>query len=634
MKLTIKKFKRLENLELEIPAKISGGNGAGKTSILESISFCLTGKDLQGLEFKQVYDNRVDLHDAIADVTFTDKFGSTYQRIVQPIFQTSRNGEETIKVLRSTTCKINGITQNDYADQFADFQKFGTDYFFKQKEDSQRKIFIDALKSKLPEFDLQSKTLILKEKKSSANKMQFEIKNLQEIKKEFSAVAVPEFDRDLSKLNDEFLSLSKNDNTAEIAKINKLNNEAQTFYFAKKSELSENVSALKKSINSLNSDIFKLEHELERKRKEQLDTSEILELIEKLKLSEKELSELVYFDTLEDFAKNHFNDYPILSANAEKIKEIHQQKFDESEVTEVKCPNCSHILESNKDFLELEFVKKQEAEINAIKRENRAFLSAKMHDFNFDFLDKKKQIDSLKSQILDLEEKAKRFDSEKSTKIQSEKFEISELEKRLTSLNSDLEKSQKELSELKQPEILKLPELVEISDELKIAHAEFLALEKEINDAVAINSYNAKKQNEIEKKEIENRELLFNLDAEIVELENEISEYFSNLKGIVKTEFAGKIDLDVELLEYVITRGEYRDVFKITANGKVFPHECNGALQNNVKFQILAKLQRLNNYNGITIMDNCEANTTDKINTAGTTAIIAFATNDEKLNIE
>ena len=30
--------------------------------------FVLTGKDQNGKEFPQVYDNRVDLHDAIADV--------------------------------------------------------------------------------------------------------------------------------------------------------------------------------------------------------------------------------------------------------------------------------------------------------------------------------------------------------------------------------------------------------------------------------------------------------------------------------------------------------------------------------------------------------------------------------------
>ena len=36
------------------------------------------------------------------------------------------------------------------------------------------------------------------------------------------------------------------------------------------------------------------------------------------------------------------------------------------------------------------------------------------------------------------------------------------------------------------------------------------------------------------------------------------------------------LEIGVQLQEYVITTGEYSDIFKITANGKVFPYECNG----------------------------------------------------------
>ena len=33
--------------------------------------------------------------------------------------------------------------------------------------------------------------------------------------------------------------------------------------------------------------------------------------------------------------------------------------------------------------------------------------------------------------------------------------------------------------------------------------------------------------------------------------------------------------------------------------GKYFPYECNGALQNNLKLQILATFQRLKGYSGL-----------------------------------
>ena len=135
MKVTIKKFKTIEDLSFEVPAQISGGNGTGKSTILEAISFCLTGKDLNGSEFKQVYDNRQDLHDAIADVSLFDNYGNEYRRIVTTVFQTSRAGVEEIKIKRNTVCKKNDIAVNDFAPEFADFYKFGTDYFFRQKED-------------------------------------------------------------------------------------------------------------------------------------------------------------------------------------------------------------------------------------------------------------------------------------------------------------------------------------------------------------------------------------------------------------------------------------------------------------------------------------------------------------------
>jgi len=145
MKILINKFKRIEGLDLSIPASIRGGNGLGKSTILEAISFVLTGKNIDGKEFEQVYDNRIDLHYAIADVVFVDNYGNEFQRIVQPIFQTNRAGIEEIKIKRSTECRKNGIPVPDFAGEFAEFYKYGTDYFFNQKEDLQRSIFIDLL---------------------------------------------------------------------------------------------------------------------------------------------------------------------------------------------------------------------------------------------------------------------------------------------------------------------------------------------------------------------------------------------------------------------------------------------------------------------------------------------------------
>jgi hypothetical protein len=190
------------------------------------------------------------------------------------------------------------------------------------------------------------------------------------------------------------------------------------------------------------------------------------------------------------------------------------------------------------------------------------------------------------------------------------------------------------LLKLKEPTPEKLPESVEISDELKNAHSEFERIEKLITGAQAINENNAylkfERGLEIKSKQAN----LLTIIEKITTLTTEISDYFSNLSNIVREEFAGDIEIDVQLLEYVMSKDEYKDCFKITANGKVFPYETNGALQNNVKMQILFNLQRLKGYTGVTVMDNCEANTTQPINTLGLNCVLVFATNYEQLIIK
>ena len=167
MKIVIHKFKTLQDFEVAVPAEILGGNGTGKTTILEAISFVLTGKAPNGSEFKTIYDNRVDLHDAIADVSYFDNYGNEFRRIVEPTFATSRNGEEHIKILRGTRCLKDGIDVTDFSAEFADFYKFGTDYFFNQKEGDQRNIFVELMKSLLPDFDVKKAQLQLKSLKKT-----------------------------------------------------------------------------------------------------------------------------------------------------------------------------------------------------------------------------------------------------------------------------------------------------------------------------------------------------------------------------------------------------------------------------------------------------------------------------------
>jgi len=653
MKLQIQKYKTIENKTIEVPAEIKGGNGIGKTTILEAFSFCLTGKDLQGNEFKQVYDNRVDLHQAIADVTFFDNYGNSFQRVVTPTYSFSRAGIEELKIKRSTQCLKNGIECSDFSDEFNDFLKLGTDYFFNQKEDAQRAMFIDLLKSKMPDYDVKSSSLKLKELKKAQKNAVDSVKSKSEQLKGVKDVEVFTIDPEISRMNDEFLKLSEVDNSKQVAEINKANNEASQKYLDAKKQLNEELQKIELSISSTDNQILGLQTKLltieasEFVPKELTDTQrnviDVSFFIDKL-------AKLEYFETIESYAAKHFSDNPVLIENSKKISELSASQFIASEKVNGFCPlsdgwACETAKLHSEAAEKVKYIYDKESEIVKLKSENRSILTKEMNECNAKYLAAKSELEKAEKEYNDLLEANQKtvkdneflknaFESTKNTEIDTLKCDLNELEARKIELEKQLEYDRTGLEMLKDPEIQKLPEALEISEEIKEAREVHGKLSTEILKAIGVNENNIKLRDQYEKEIKALQGDLFTIGEQIAVLTTEISNYFSNLNGVVKSKFSGAIEIDVQLLELVITTGEYKDCFKITANGKVFPYECNGALQNNLKLQILSTFQRLKNYSGITLMDNCEANTTDPINTCGMNCVLAFATVDKELTIK
>ncbi len=651
MKIQINKFKSLENLTFSIPCQISGGNGLGKSTILEAISFALTGKNLDGKEFEQAYDNRVDIHDAIADVSYFDNYGNEFQRIVKPVFQTNRAGIEEIKIKRSTECRKNGIVVNDFSDEFQDFYKFGTDYFFNQKEDVQRSIFIDILKSKLPDYDVNAASLKLKELKKSQKIEVDLVKDLQNANKNTKDVPVPEISSDIEKMNAEYLALRNSSNPDAVSEINKKNNVLMSEFFAKKRQIEIDLSNLTFNIDKTKQNIESETERLENCKRAKFvpKEKESIEVLEKSVYELKsKLNGLEYFEDIAVYAFENFSKNPVLIENAKKMKAISERVFSFSgqecgcPLTKEKCEVAEMQAEKTELWV---FNSENEIEIKDLKAQNRSILEKEMSAINSEY-------NAVKSDLQEAERKLNRvieanklvesdnaylkadFDYQNEKAIQICTDKIIAYSAILKENLEILSEKQTELSALIEPTPEKLPESVEISEELKEAHAEFERINEQIIGAKAINTNNAKliesRTAEIKLKQAN----LLQIIEKITTLTTEISDYFSNLAAIVKQEFAGDIELDVQLLEYVMSKDEYKDCFKITANGKVFPYECNGALQNNVKMQVLANLQRLKGYTGVTVMDNCEANTTQVINTCGLNCVLAYATNDNELIIK
>ena len=646
MKLVIKKFKRLENLTVNVPAEIMGGNGIGKTSILEAISFVLTGKDQNGKEFAQVYDNRVDLHDAIADVSYFDDYGNEFRRVVEPTFTTSRSGEETLKIMRSTRCTKNGIDTNDFSGEFQDFYNFGTDFFFNQKETDQRAMFIDLMKSLLPDYDVAESQLRMKSLKKTQRDTQSDITAERKALKLIQDVDVKEMPSDIEALENEYQNLikSSSNNQSLISEINRKNNLLLSDFRKHQSDLEFKLQSLKLDLKNAHNNIqihtATLNHTIETNFAgyEQSDTSILSEMLEK---ANSKLSQIYYFTDLNEFAKLHANRNPIVAENMERMKRLRYatpENLPEGEELTDVCSSCgvaSQVVLDNgiKNI------------VDGLKAENKQILESEMRAINGVYLTLKDERDRLQSQLNRIEEENKRnaedteklkraFDIKKTNQIEELKKEISIQEKNIVTFETEISSLEKQLSELKEPTLKELPTELTISDELHEAHREYQKLRDEIVGAKAVNANNKGKKAlaELEIKKMQS--LLMEVDTEIIKLQEEITDYFSNLTNVVEKEFNGKIKIGVQLQELIISKDEYKDVFKITADGKVFPHECNGALINNTKLQVLATLQRLKGYKGITIMDNAEANTTQAIEPCGLNLVIARATDDKELIIK
>ena len=646
MKILIRKFKRLENLELKVPAEITGGNGMGKTSILEAISFVLTGKDQNGKEFAQVYDNRVDLHDAIADVSYFDDYGNEFRRVVEPTFTTSRSGEEALKVMRSTRCTKNGIDTNDFSSEFNDFYKFGTDYFFNQKETDQRAMFIDLMKSLLPSYDVAEAQLKLKSLQKTQRDTQSDITIERKALKAIQNVEIKEIPTEIEVLENEYQNLikSSSDNQKLISEINQQNNALLSDYRNKKSDLEFKIQSGKLNLKNSKNEIEHLTATLKQVKDtnfngyEQTDTSVLGEMLDK---ASYKLAESEYYTDLNEFAKIHAKNNPIVLVNMERMGKLRYatpENLPEGEELTDVCSSCGV---SSQGVLD-NGIKNI---IDGLKAENKQILESEMRAVNGVYLTLKDERDRLQSQLNRIEEQNKKnaenteklkraFDIKKTNQTDELKKEIALQEKNISTFEAEILSLEKQLADIQEPKMKELPTELSISDELQEAHNEYQILRDEIVGAKAVNknNENIKAKKEIEIKKF--RDLLMKVDTEIITLQEEITDYFSNLSDVVENEFSGKIKIGVELQEYIISKDEYKDAFKITADGKVFPSECNGALINNTKLQVLATLQRLRGYNGITIMDNAEANTTQAIEPCDLNLVIARATSDKELIIK
>jgi hypothetical protein len=437
---------------------------------------------------------------------------------------------------------------------------------------------------------------------------------------------------------------SSSDNQRLISEINRENNTLLSDYRKHQSDLEFKIQSGKLNLKNSQNEIQHLTTTLKQVEStsfngyEETDTSALKELLDD---ANSKLSKSEYYTDLNEFAKVYAKNNPIVSENMERMKKLRYATPDNLPEGEKLTDVCSSCGVASQGVLD-NGIKNI---IDGLKAENRQILESEMRAVNGVYLTLKDERDRLQSQLNRIEEQNKKnaenteklkraFDIKKTNQIDDLKKEIALQEKNISTFETEILSLEKQLAELKEPTLKELPTELSISDELNEAHIEYQKLRDEIVGAKAVNANNKEKKALAEFEIKKMQSILMEVDTEIIKLQSEITDYFSNLTDVVENEFSGKIKIGVQLQELIISRDEYKDVFKITADGKVFPHECNGALINNTKLQVLATLQRLKGYKGITIMDNAEANTTQPIEPCGLNLVIARATSDKELIIK
>lgn len=150
MKVTIKKFMELQNVNFTTPVKIEAGHDVGKSTIFRAVIFAITGKDVNGKDFDGcIYPKKsVTVEDLNVEVQI-EQSGVIFTKIAKGSEKRAKGSEETI-LQRSVTATYmidyKVVTKTEYDakihDVFGNFQLFSNpDYFRNLAKDEKRKIF-------------------------------------------------------------------------------------------------------------------------------------------------------------------------------------------------------------------------------------------------------------------------------------------------------------------------------------------------------------------------------------------------------------------------------------------------------------------------------------------------------------
>lgn len=198
MKIKIKKFMELQDIDLATPCTVSGRNGSGKTTIIRAVLWVLSGKDIDGTTFSEnVYPNFVgNISDCNADVSVFLQ-GREFRKETNGK-ETRKSGESETTIVKSIATKyyVDGqiVNSSSYSEEVAkytkgfDFQLFANpNYLEAMTKDEKKDIFQRIFN--FEEFTADVSTTTLKNQIANTNE---KIKELTNQVKGFAEVVKPE----------------------------------------------------------------------------------------------------------------------------------------------------------------------------------------------------------------------------------------------------------------------------------------------------------------------------------------------------------------------------------------------------------------------------------------------------------
>lgn len=571
MKITIKKFMELTNVNIETPAKIEAPHEGGKSTIFRAVLFAVTGKDMDGKEFDgRIYPkNSQMLSDLTAEVEI-EQAGIVFNKQAKGSEKREKGSEETTlqkSVTNVYSIDYKVVNKSEYdakiSETFGNFHLFSNpDYFRNLKKDEKRAIFSSLVKiDKESYFDglsdkktVSGKIKAQNELIASTNSKLDELSKVQEPEK----IEVVDYETQLSELRAQREKAEPKfspDHLRENETINGQISDLEKMVFEPK----QLIPLLPEPEKPVLIDVDELKKELEKIQLSEPETNFIDTQIERMKFKIQQIKSLsLQIENYDDNVKNAkctrcqvctVPDCPFKQIEVTPLDELQSELSKYMTLKEAEKTLAN--FESQKiDYLR-SFDEKKESEILRLQNEisegveSNKKTSKEHAEKMTNWVEENGKIKTQNSEIQKTNsEKAANFETDKSKKIAELKsqlhtlpaFDYSEFDEQIRKielLNNAQQVHVKAYNELNGAWIYAKNRIVELTDELQ-----------------------------------KQKQALYYGERELIKIKDAENRYYNDFESLINSEMPENIK--VNLFKKNLSNDDYSEVFEIEFNGSIY----------------------------------------------------------------